>query len=101
MVQKTGVKPFYHRHYHVFFVLMSWLYLGCIPSEHHTGGGEDWRDDRIIYTKHALCRMKCRQIDEREVKEILASGRINDAKSEPAGKPDPKFALEGGTSDKQ
>ena len=45
--------------------------------------------------------MKCRQIDDSEVKEILENGRINYDKSEPAGRPDPKFALEGRTHDNQ
>lgn len=55
----------------------------------------------LIYSKHARCRMDCRQIDESEVKEILQKGRVNYAKSEPAGRPDPKYALEGTTRDGQ
>jgi hypothetical protein len=57
--------------------------------------------DRLIYTKHARCRMNCRHIDEAEVQEILQQGRINYRKSEPAGRPDPKYALEGNTRDGQ
>jgi hypothetical protein len=57
--------------------------------------------DRLIYTKHARCRMNCRHIDEAEVQEILQQGRINYRKSEPAGRPDPKYALEGTTHDGQ
>jgi hypothetical protein len=57
--------------------------------------------DRLIYTKHARCRMNCRHIDEAEVQEILQQGRINYRKSEPAGRPDPKYALEGTTRDGQ
>lgn len=56
---------------------------------------------KIIYTKHARCRMKCRHIDDSEVKEILQTGRINYSKSEPAARPDPKYALEGRTHDDQ
>lgn len=55
----------------------------------------------IIYTKHAKCRMDCRNIDKSEVEDILMKGRINYEKSEPHGKPDPKFALEGTTRDRQ
>ena len=36
----------------------------------------------ILYTKHALCRLKCRQITENEVKEVIVSGKINYAKSQ-------------------
>lgn len=55
----------------------------------------------IIYTKHARCRMGCRNIDEEEIKQILYNGKINYSKSEPNGKPDPKYALEGYTKDNQ
>lgn len=37
---------------------------------------------RLIYSKHARCRMDCRHIDELEVKEILAKGSINVEKIE-------------------
>ena len=61
----------------------------------------DRRPSKIIYTKHARCRMGCRHIDETEVKEILERGRINHAKSDPASRPDPTYALEGRTNDGQ
>ncbi len=56
---------------------------------------------QLIYTKHARCRMACRHIDESEVKDILENGVVNDRKSEPAARPDPKYALEGRTRDGQ
>ncbi|MFT3946870.1 MAG: DUF4258 domain-containing protein [Agriterribacter sp.] len=55
----------------------------------------------VIYTKHARCRMGCRHIDENEVKQILFNGTINYKKSQLNSKPDPKYALEGYTSDNQ
>lgn len=55
----------------------------------------------LIYTKHARCRMGCRQIDAEEVEDILEKGRLNDQKSDPDGKPDPKYAVEGLTKDNQ
>lgn len=58
-------------------------------------------DTRIILTKHARCRMDCRHIDESEIREILHSGRVNLQKSEPAASPDPKYAIEGTTHDRQ
>ncbi len=63
--------------------------------------GFNRNEKRLIYTKHARCRMDCRHIDEEEVKEILANGRINERKSDPAARPDPKYALEGTTRDGQ
>ena len=55
----------------------------------------------LVLTKHARCRMECRHIDESEIKEILERGRVNYSKSEPDGKPDPKYAVEGMTHDGQ
>jgi len=60
-----------------------------------------FRHQRIYYTKHALCRMDCRKIDESEVKEILKDGEINYSKSDLKSKPCPKYAVEGNTHDGQ
>jgi uncharacterized protein YpmS len=56
---------------------------------------------RIIYTRHAKCRMDCRMIDGSEVEEILLKGSINYQKSDLRSAPDPKYALEGNTHDGQ
>lgn len=61
----------------------------------------DRNPDKLIISKHAKCRMDCRNIDEREIREILRAGTINWSKSEPNNKPDPKYAVEGVTSDNQ
>ncbi|OQP45016.1 hypothetical protein A4H97_33170 [Niastella yeongjuensis] len=87
---------------------------GKAPAPHNYSKGEDnprtgidnedvinRHPGHLIYTKHARCRMGCRNIDEAEVEEILEKGRINYRKSEPAGRPDPKYALEGTTHDGQ
>jgi hypothetical protein len=81
---------------------MLWL-LGCQQPEGATNAGEVLSRDpaSLVYTKHARCRMNCRHIDESEVQEILKQGRINHRKSEPAARPDPKYALEGTTHDGQ
>jgi len=62
--------------------------------------GFNRRTSRLIYSKHARCRMACRQIDESEVKEILEKGTINYNKIEegPRGK---SYPLEGVTHDNQ
>ncbi|MDZ4847195.1 MAG: DUF4258 domain-containing protein [Chitinophagales bacterium] len=65
----------------------------------------DWRNYKLIYTKHARCRMGCREISEAEVEYILASGTINEEKSkeeadEATGNCD-SYALEGNTKDGQ
>lgn len=54
----------------------------------------------LVYSKHARCRMNCRHIDESEVKEILANGKVNEAKIETSEK-GTSFPLEGTTHDNQ
>ena len=54
----------------------------------------------LIYSKHAKCRMDCREIDESEVKEIIAAGEINYQKVEENAK-GKTYPLEGVTHDKQ
>jgi hypothetical protein len=74
------------------------------PTEITIPVATDERFDRniqkIVYTKHARCRMDCRHIDEMEVMEILKQGQINAAKIEEdeRGK---TYPLEGITHDKQ
>ncbi len=71
------------------------------PSDHpNREEGLDRRTSHIFYSKHARCRMECRHIDESEVKEILANGRINYDKIEndARGK---TYPLEGVTHDQQ
>lgn len=61
----------------------------------------DRRVAKFYFTKHARCRMKCRQITQQEVKEILAGGTINYNKSRLDDPKGPSYALEGTTSDRQ
>ena len=75
------------------------------PDRNVTTASGDWRHHKIIYTKHARCRMECRDITEEEVEYVLANGIINDEKSkeenEEAEGHCPTFALEGNTKDGQ
>ncbi len=54
----------------------------------------------IVYSRHARCRMDCRHIDESEVKEILATGIVNNNKIEHSDK-GATYPLEGKTHDGQ
>ena len=62
--------------------------------------GFDRNTAKIIFSKHAKCRMDCRNIDEAEVKEILKNGTINRKKiqNDKRGK---TYPVEGVTHDKQ
>lgn len=55
---------------------------------------------KVVYSRHARCRMECRHIDESEVREIISSGEINYDKIEDneQGK---TYPLEGVTHDSQ
>jgi hypothetical protein len=55
----------------------------------------------LYFTKHARCRMKCRQITQREVKDILANGKVNYSKSDLNDPQGPTYAVEGNTDDRQ
>ncbi|MGN6265190.1 MAG: DUF4258 domain-containing protein [Ginsengibacter sp.] len=55
----------------------------------------------LILTEHAKCRMACRQISEKEIKEILQKGTINYKKSGIGPKGDSTFAVEGYSIEKQ
>lgn len=54
----------------------------------------------ITYSKHALCRMDCREIDESEVQEIWQEGVLNEKKIE-NGTKGISYPLEGTTHDGQ
>ena len=54
---------------------------------------------QLVYTRHALCRMDCRQISKQEISEIMKKGIININRSNRRDKPCPTFALQGRTSD--
>ncbi|MEZ4883534.1 MAG: DUF4258 domain-containing protein [Chitinophagales bacterium] len=59
----------------------------------------DLLSERLVYTRHARCRMDCRYISEAEVAYILRNGKINPQKSKPHDAPCPTYALEGITPD--
>ena len=65
----------------------------------------DWRHHKLIFTKHARCRMECRDISEEEVEYILVNGVINEQKNKEedaeATGHCPTYALEGKTNDGQ
>ena len=67
----------------------------------HSAAAFDRHPDRLILTRHARCRMDCRHITEKEIREILDNGEINEHKSEPLAHPDPKYAVEGQTVEGQ
>ena len=70
-----------------------------IPTD-EKAGEFNRNTDKLIFSKHAKCRMDCRKIDESEIREILKSGTINYKKiqNDKRGK---TYPVEGYTHDKQ
>lgn len=74
------------------------------PWEIHlnTDADHSLRDtSHIILTKHAKCRMDCRHITFREVKEVLIYGVENNSKRRTGSRGDETHAIEGYSSDRQ
>lgn len=59
---------------------------------------EELNAQKLEYTQHGECRMKCRNISQEDVKQLLKGGKINYDKSEVHGKPCPTYAIEGKTT---
>ena len=64
------------------------------------GGALREGNKTVVYSRHALCRMNCRHIDETEVKEILKDGTVNFNKIEENDKGIP-YPVEGTTHEGQ
>ena len=62
--------------------------------------GFNRKTSNLIFSKHAKCRMDCRNIDESEVREILKNGIINHKKIQ-SDKRGMTYPVEGLTHDKQ
>lgn len=50
---------------------------------------------RLTYSRHARCRMGCRNVTEAEVIDILKNGKINLEKTRLNDQPCPSYAIEG------
>jgi hypothetical protein len=62
-------------------ILAVWLLLiagGCRPD---ASANLDRHPRRIEYSHHARCRMECRNIDEQEIRTVIADGFVNMRKS--------------------
>ena len=54
----------------------------------------------LVYSRHAKCRMDCRQIDQEEVRDVLLTGKINFRRVE-EDEQGITYPIEGLTKDKQ
>ena len=64
----------------------TWLHDSVIKKE--------LQGKNIIFTKHAICRMNCRNITKEEVLMVLKEGDVNFKKSRVHEKPCPSYAFD-------
>ncbi|MBS1685878.1 MAG: DUF4258 domain-containing protein [Bacteroidetes bacterium] len=70
-----------------------------LPATDTKGPGTDHQTlidpgTRLIYTRHARCRMACRHITEADIREVLREGHVNEAKSKQESGRCPAYAIE-------
>ncbi len=84
-------------------VLLVLLYVLQLTSKTIAPDVESFRHyTHLVLTKHAKCRMDCREINEREIRDIIATGTVNRNKSGfDKAHNDSTYALEGYTYQKQ
>lgn len=67
---------------YLLIILALILVLGYYFSREHNANDESFRNiTNLVFTKHAKCRMGCREINEREIREIIVHGKVNSQKS--------------------
>lgn len=71
------------------------------PEKNVVPTAKEEKQAPIYYTKHARCRMDCREITEQEIEYVLDNGTINQRKSDANKKPCPTYAYEARTTDGQ
>ena len=82
-------------------LIVSYVYKGKGCQLPGSAKLEELRWQKLEYTKHGACRMKCRNITEAEIKQLLTNGKVNYDKSGVHDKPFPTYAIEGSTTEGQ
>jgi len=93
----------------IFFIVGLIIFILWVSNKHHSSSVINnettlpfsRNENHLILTKHARCRMQCRDITENEIKEILHYGAVNQAKTNLNDKRGPSYALEGVTNEHQ
>jgi len=84
-------------------IIVSFVYKGKGCQLPGSAKLEELGWQKLEYSKHAVCRMECRNITDSEVRELVGTGekqgkgKVNYDKSEVRGKPCPTYAIEGFT----
>jgi hypothetical protein len=73
-----------------------------VAANDFTEGDLTYKGKKAVVTRHARCRMGCREIDAFEIQEVIDQDLINYKKNKPAeGGRCPSIAYEGTTRDRQ
>lgn len=79
----------------VFILLLSGIFLCRKWQEPSRKEALNRRPDLLTYSSQAVCLMKCQQIEEEEIEQILKKGVILLNKSNRFSRPCPTFAVQG------
>jgi hypothetical protein len=85
-------------------LIVSFVYKGKGCQLPNSAKMEELGWQKLEYTEHANCRMKCRNITEADIRQVLGkgetkgTGKVNYSKSDVHHKPYPTYAIEGLTS---
>jgi hypothetical protein len=82
-------------------LLIKFFYFDRYPTGSNAADANFRDTSAIILTRHAKCRMNCRDISLQEIKDIMVNGKENPAKSRPGKKGDITYAIDGYSSDDQ
>lgn len=76
-------------------IIASLILKENIPQTQNKSTISNNNKNDYILTRHAKCRMGCREIDDKDIRDILSNGKKNKRKSDASKKPCPILALEG------
>lgn len=114
-IKPLSLPPMQKKYFYFIYLIGAILLLYWVKTNQNSGAEKNkvpnnkgakapQRLDRslseFVYSKHALCRMDCRQIDKSEVQEIWQNGVLNEKKIERSSK-GVSYPLEGVTHDGQ
>ena len=81
--------------------MVSMLYKGKGCQMPNSAKLEELSYQHIEYTEKADCIMKCRNITDAEIKQVMKSGKVNYTLSDVHHKPYPTYTIEGPTGTKR
>lgn len=78
-------------------LLVAALFFWWVKSHQRGRSNEPYNTpsvNHLVFSKHAKCRMDCRQITSEEIKKVLLNGKVNESKTQFSDK-GTSYAVEG------